>query len=170
VCLGSLGGANPHSVWSKCCRFGQRDRCALREPVGGERPYDRTELDAVAAGARRGDEMRLAVEGSDKWTAINAFRIEPCPAVTEPRAAKSGKSLKQQLRQIFLAGILDPRVVVVRIPPPQCQWIYRSPCRVRMRYARFCLIAITARFLEPFEFDYDDGKRPMTCEVRERIR
>lgn len=45
-----------------------------------------------------------------------------------------------------------------------------SACRVRMRYARFCLIAITARFLEPFEFDYDDGKRPMTCEVGERIR
>ena len=39
-----------------------------------------------------------------------------------------------------------------------------------MQYARFCLIAITARFLEPFEFDYDDGKRPMTCEVGERIR
>jgi hypothetical protein len=32
----------------------------------------------------------------------------------------------------------------------------------------FLLIAITARFLEPFEFDYDDSKRPMTCGVGER--
>ena len=26
-----------------------------------------------------------------------------------------------------------------------------------MRYARFCLIAITAGFLEPSAFDYDDS-------------
>jgi hypothetical protein len=32
----------------------------------------------------------------------------------------------------------------------------------------FLLIAPTARFLGPFEFDYDDSKRPMTCEVGER--
>ena len=44
--------------------------------------------------------MRLAVERPDKGTAINAFWIEPCPAVTEPRAAKSGESLKQQLRDL----------------------------------------------------------------------
>ena len=87
-------GANPCGVWSKCCHFGQCDRRALREPVGGECPDDRTELDAVATGASRGDEMWLAVERSDEGTAINALRIEPCPAVTEPRAAKSGESLK----------------------------------------------------------------------------
>jgi hypothetical protein len=34
----------------------------------------------------------------------------------------------------------------------------------------FALIAITTRFLEQFEFVYDDSKRPMTCEVEERIR
>jgi hypothetical protein len=32
----------------------------------------------------------------------------------------------------------------------------------------FLRIAIIARFLGPFEFDYDDSKRPMTCEVGER--
>ena len=32
----------------------------------------------------------------------------------------------------------------------------------------FPLIAVTARFLEPFDSDYDDSKRPMTCEVGER--
>ena len=45
-----------------------------------------------------------------------------------------------------------------------------SACRVRMRSRPVCLIAMTARFLEPFEFDYDDGKRPMTGDVVERSR
>ena len=71
----SLAEAKSRGVWSKGYRFGQRGRRALREPVGGECPYDRTKLDAIAAGAGRGDEVRLVLERPDKGTAIGALGI-----------------------------------------------------------------------------------------------
>jgi hypothetical protein len=41
--------------------------------------------------------------------------------------------------------------------------------RCATHLSTFLVIAISAGFLEPFEFDYDDRQRPMACEAGERI-
>ena len=54
--------------------------------------------------------MRLAVERPDKGAAINAFRIEPCPAVTEPRAAKATRKnyrFKEAVSAIWYSSTPD---------------------------------------------------------------
>jgi len=73
----------PTTIIATISESGKLSVKTLPEPVLGETKYTGW---LVGPG--------VAVERPDEGTAINAFRIEPCPAVTEPRAAKSGESLK----------------------------------------------------------------------------